>query len=857
MNKQPRNKNKATLTAFILVYSLLLIVLLSSNSTITLSDNQSNTTNETNESINIDFDNDGFNSTVDCDDNNSQINQGITEILYNSLDDDCDSTTLDYLELNITTNKEGYAIGEQVTYTVHATNNSTVTITLQSPNNYYSYQASYLNQDYPLSDTITTTQKTGWYTLFGTIQKQGNQITYNKTFEIRNTLIADINGDTTLLENETLSLQANAIGGISPYTYRWNLGDGTQKTGSTITHKYDEGSRYEASLTITDAQTNTKTQAFTIRIRDLYKVKFLILDYHTHKPVTGALVTVGDTDATTKSNGIATLTIPEGEREVFIYKQGYQLLNQEHKINKEKTINLTLYKIDDQTPIITLEKNVIETTTDKTNITYQVEDRTSTDCTLYTSQDANWWIEKETTDNIDTEEKQIFYLYNLGEGETYYKIECVDSEQNTAFSAQATIRVNKQSKEKVTEHNQLILEIDEALDYSRNADLKTKEVYDALQIIEDQRATRKIIDSYDRDLYNIKNPVCPGMHCDDTKEETAQKILGLDQKISDAKKETLLYVDLIKDFEYIKYSKKEEISKVLEEYLEYDNQTLTQKQLGVLTEQNLLLQSKLEITSYAYQVDLTYLDGSTKQATIIIKELNANSTNTKQIILESIPKNVVERANQIIFFTENQEVIREDPLIRYDVSTKEIIYAVPRLVSLEEIQSTSTLLIDANAQKQKTPIGFLIFSLANKEDLKTTIIISIILLVIIIRVFFLFDLDKKLGVTNWFSFLKNKKKLHEVNTLINDSLDNLDANNFEKAALVYKEIRLTYEKLPLKVRKDVYEPIIKLVNILDEKYLEQLIIEQDKEHLKKIIPSLSADLRNKYSENIGKLGIQN
>ena len=42
-----------------------------------------------------DIDNDGYNSDVDCNDSDAAVNPGAIEILYNGIDDDCNSSTLD------------------------------------------------------------------------------------------------------------------------------------------------------------------------------------------------------------------------------------------------------------------------------------------------------------------------------------------------------------------------------------------------------------------------------------------------------------------------------------------------------------------------------------------------------------------------------------------------------------------------------------------------------------------------------------------------------------------------------------------------------------------------------------------
>ena len=43
----------------------------------------------------IDQDNDGYNSDTDCDDSNPDVNPGQTEVAYNGIDDDCNTSTLD------------------------------------------------------------------------------------------------------------------------------------------------------------------------------------------------------------------------------------------------------------------------------------------------------------------------------------------------------------------------------------------------------------------------------------------------------------------------------------------------------------------------------------------------------------------------------------------------------------------------------------------------------------------------------------------------------------------------------------------------------------------------------------------
>jgi len=63
-------------------------------------------------------------------------------------------------------------------------------------------------------------------------------------------LVADI--EVIEQEQGMISLKGSACNGPPPYTYLWNLGDGTLVEGEEVTHKYDKSGAYEVSLRVED-----------------------------------------------------------------------------------------------------------------------------------------------------------------------------------------------------------------------------------------------------------------------------------------------------------------------------------------------------------------------------------------------------------------------------------------------------------------------------------------------------------------------------------------------------------------------------------------------------------------------------
>ena len=68
---------------------------------------------------------------------------------------------------------------------------------------------------------------------------------------------ADPGGDYEAEVNETIQFTGTAWGGIEPYTWYWEFGDGATSTEQNPQHAYTEEGEYEVLLVVTDDIVNT------------------------------------------------------------------------------------------------------------------------------------------------------------------------------------------------------------------------------------------------------------------------------------------------------------------------------------------------------------------------------------------------------------------------------------------------------------------------------------------------------------------------------------------------------------------------------------------------------------------------
>jgi PKD repeat protein len=78
----------------------------------------------------------------------------------------------------------------------------------------------------------------------------------------------NLNGYETIV-GEPITLQGRASGGTPPYSYEWNLGDGTTSTLQNPTHTYQNEGTYTVTLYVSDDIGNTVSDTSTVKVYSL------------------------------------------------------------------------------------------------------------------------------------------------------------------------------------------------------------------------------------------------------------------------------------------------------------------------------------------------------------------------------------------------------------------------------------------------------------------------------------------------------------------------------------------------------------------------------------------------------------
>lgn len=775
-----------------------------------------------------DQDNDGF-TVDDCNDQNPNIHPGQNDIPGNNIDEDCSGSDTP-VSLTSSISPTNINIGGSTTVTVNAPLGTNITINVcpPSPTNptfeYYSNCNNLIDELYAGQEyTITESDNYGQYVLNVTLQY--NNYTDNKKLKyfVNNNLAINVQGDLTITDNERLVLAAATSGGSSPYTYQWKIGSNTY-SGSILNVSLSVGN-YSVEVKSTDNYNNQVTKTVQVEVSKLYTLTVKVLN-----SVGGALkdanVEVKNIDTTTDVYGKVTYLLTAGEYDINIDANGYYSKSVTTTINQNKNVEVQLEVADEIEPQITvLTADNKANSALKDRIEYIVEDNQRVECSLMIK-DGEWFSKSSSViiEN-DKAKKDIVHAFDISTDsfeEIIYTIQCKDKDGNLGKTDEKKIILGQVTKTVQANAEKKIL-LDELYDIQDAYDKFTgnkKSVATTLKLIQKLQDDIKLVERAIRDINDVV--FRKDLNDDEKNAYREQK----SQEIEEIYQSTIVDFELKDSNKFVNYPTDSELRELLNSY--YDRE-LSDNEFNGLKQ----LQNDITVTTEIYELTIQYLNDQNRDQLLVSKKISYDKDlrNTEKIVIFS---NTIESIIDGIEYSDEEYVIVSNEAVFFtsnaDTTEAEKMYAI---------------LIPKNIPIAVKTTGRVTFEGGN-----TAVTGGIILFIVL--VLFVLSRSKKVKIL-YYHFRKNSN-YHKLMLMIHQAENILDDKDYDKASLIYREIKLMYAHLTPYEKNKIYDEVLLLCDLLNSNYINSKVEELktnpvDKTALQKIKVAYN-ELRGEMQEII-------
>jgi uncharacterized membrane protein len=512
----------------------------------------------------------------------------------------------------------------------------------------------------------------------------------------------------------------------------------------------------------------------------------------------------------------------------------------------------------------------------QTDITFEFEATDSVkmeNCTFRLYNDSN----DDELDNVEAfwddfgnGETLEYKVVDFDDGDYLWEVECYDNSSNSDYDFNSfKIRLDNSSfsssggpssSEGYTDY-ELKEELEEVLDKVNDflenfgsLEIDEKEFLEDLGISEDIPFYKKRliqIDQYFKENYKYV----------DSDALREQKDREYAEEFENIKNNVPKEFEILDSYEYVKNSVEIDLVEVVEDYMESTNTQISKGFAKKLAALNSKLQQEISVEADLKEIKIVY-ENRTEEFVLVKKKVDIKDTSYDQI-LEIIPKEIAESADEVYFLVDNQ-VIKEDPIfeiLEEDLTDKgEIIYYLKKSLDLKDFTKTETILFEEAFKETKVGVtGF--FAGGFITDTSPVLFAIILLLVVVLIILFLFvfrgskrvSWKKEPNVVKCFELVRqakvylkekdverareNYRKLKEIYPVlppkpkdyfykeikeISQRIDRVDifglvkeyeesrrGFNKEDCLRIYGEIKKVYERLPMKDRQKIYERISK------------------------------------------------
>jgi tetratricopeptide (TPR) repeat protein len=494
-----------------------------------------------------------------------------------------------------------------------------------------------------------------------------------------------------------------------------------------------------------------------------------------------------------------------------VLKENYTLYRGELSITRDETFTISLTPIIVKKPVVTLlrpENNALVTGT-SAELAFKAEFDQAMNCSIYINENNDGFFIYLGSVQVSDASEKLFGVIELENKSYWWKVECVDNNKNTGMSSTWIFKVGGQEPEQqvlpeptgnFNTYEDWIKEFQQILDDVNRLPKDEKEAADALgvsSIIEDS------ITSFRNTIRDLDGLRFRTELSDSDKQAEGEEII---KQAEQAYKQTPISVEILSKDAFVEYITPKEIEPLVDQYIEINNISLGMSKKNLLKLIN-ELQQEAVISSKVKTARLTFRDGTQADASIVLREIKAYNITQGSFIMEIIPKDVAESA-QDIMSSQDFEVIMQDPIIKFNLlGDTTISYYFEADRDLEQMKKIKTMvMIDPSIISEENKVTG--FSVSNIKLPKVKGIVFIALIIMLGGLVFAGVKYDGINTAKCLAYkFYGKKKLHYISVILNEIHDHLDSGNHQKAIELYDEARDAYSELSTIAKNDVYDKI--------------------------------------------------
>lgn len=343
----------------------------------------------------------------------------------------------------------------------------------------------------------------------------------------------------------------------------------------------------------------------------------------------------------------------------------------------------------------------------------------------------------------------------------------------------------------------LISDVDLVLDTSkdviRNMELKDdieKQIYEDLKLSREIESAKSELNALIKETENYKTQSL-------TQSELDKKLNSGRLKLNTVKKKIPENIIIISEKSETRVVEESDITNLILELNPTMEESLSNKIIKKSIET--IEDESFESKTLAYNLEISYLDGTRKDASLIKQVIDSTLEENENIsIIEVIPKTVAESAIDLNIKNINYQVLKEDPIISFESNTKEIIYSLDEHIDLNSVKEIKTILIHDVIEKQDSPIFTGYFSFIDFQENKSYFGVSIGVLFVLFLGVYLYKTKKD---------IKNTEKIIPIQKKIKELNKNIDKERLHLAKEVYDSLSIDYKNLEPKERKKIFKDL--------------------------------------------------